>query len=171
MSKHTQAREKKSATGPVRYADPNCRITRIFQVIESLTQIESSARPDQDLVATVLEVLKIVSKLLSLNFWNSLQYLPEMPQHLIPDSDSLRSRREMLHAHMLQLRSNSVSTADVTGALDFASDVIDRLKKEFSLGTMPEDQPIHDDARYFCAAMIPALAQQFEEVWSARRDD
>jgi hypothetical protein len=150
---------------------------RIFELKGSsrrsrvLPQVEPSVQPDDNLVESVVELLKLLSKILSLNFWNSLQYLSELPAHLIPESGTLRSRREMVHAHILQLRSRSVNTADVSVALHFAFEVTNRLKTEFSLGTISEDQPMDDDARYFCAALIPALAQQFEEVWPPGIED
>jgi hypothetical protein len=147
------------------HADPIISVIALFEVIKAHSEWELPSRPNEMLVEAVLEVLGLVAELRGLEFWDSLKFGLRIPSRWVGDAVTRRTQREMLRAHIVELRSRSVNDGDIRTALDLACEVVDRMSAEFSLGLVAEEAPVPLEIRFKCAALIPVLSQQFTEVW------
>ena len=153
------------------YIDPNVALTSYFDVVATLTPAAPDAKRMLILVTLTLEILTTISSLLEFDFWDTLLFDSEMPSHILPDANTRKTRRKLIDIHIARLGREATTIADVTDALDFASDLVDGLNVEFSNGVMPADRPVPDDQRFYCAALIPALSQLFTGIWAPRQED
>jgi hypothetical protein len=155
-----------ASSEPGLYVDPGASLIGLFKMLKPVAAIEFRAGA-LDRVTIALAILAAIDSLLEFDFWDTLVFSPETVRQLVPNAYTRRKRRGAIAAHMTLLQGDSASlAAAVARALDFAYELVDQLNAEFSLGRMPAEKPAPDHARYYCAAMIQVLAQQFEEVWA-----
>ena len=151
-------------------ADPTRRLATLFHELSDSIEEDHLRKAKEN----VLQLLDEASALNDLAIWGKLR-VPSLPRHVLPVPSEI-DRCDEIQDSRDELDENG-DLKSVLQAMDVVDRVLRSMQVQFRRGHLPRDWAAdleEDDAglqRYMCAAILPAVVELLDEVWSPLHDE